>query len=326
MTSVRRARNLMILGLATALSTGCGGKTEAPKPGEPAGAPKAGKAPSGPPAISTEVAAATRVKSIDLAALTKADIKQPRSVRVDGNGNVYLVDYVGRQIVVLNAAGAVTNRWPFGKADILGIDVGPDGLLYALDTSTTKVTASKADGKTVKTVDLGTKNPAYSPRGFGVAPDGTFYLVDTGNGQLHHIGADGTPIKVVGGADPFKFKEPSDVAIAADGTVALADGDNKRVVILSANGDFVRAVGIPGNGGVDGIRLDKAENGFLAASVDSVWWIPKEGNPKAVAGRAAGNADEFQGLVAGVAWDAKEKVFYASDSGARTLKVFKLKS
>jgi sugar lactone lactonase YvrE len=312
-----RARLFAIVGATVFFSfAGCGKKSETPA--KPSG--------STAPPLSTEVAAATRVRSVEAGVLGKADVKQPRSLRVDPNGNVYLVDSVGKQIVVLNAAGTVKTRWPFGAADILGMDVGPDGLLYTLDTGTMKVTAYSPDGKPGRTIDLSAQNAAYNPRGFAVAPDGTFYVVDTGNSSLHHIAANGNPIKIIGDVKPLKFTEPSDVAVAASGVVALADGANKRVVILTPSGDFIRAVGIPGIGGFDGIRLDKGDDGsFLAASNDTVWFIPKEGNAKAVAGKGAGNQDEFQGLVTGVAWDAKEKVFYVSDSNARALKVFKLK-
>ena len=313
-----RARLFAIISMTASLSfAGCGKKPEAPAKAS---------GPTAVPAPSTEVAAATRVRIVEAGVLSKADVKQPRSLRVDSNGNLYVVDYMGRQIVVLNAAGTVRNRWSYGAADILGIDIGPDGLLYTLDAATMKVTVYNSDGKAARTIDLSARNPAYNPRGFAVAPDGSFYVVDTGNSRLHHISADGNPIKIIGGLDPLKFSEPSDVAVAASGLVALADGENKRVVILTPQGDFVRAVGVPGNGGFDGMRLDKGDEGsFLAASVDTVWFIPKEGKARAVAGKGAGNQDEFQGLVTGVAWDAKEKVFYASDSGARTVKVFKLK-
>jgi len=315
---MRRARLFAIIGTTAFLSfAGCG-----KKPATPAKA----AGPTAVPALSTEVAAATRVRIVEAGVLGKAEVKQPRSLRVDPNGNLYVVDYVGRQIVVLNASGAVRNRWSYGAADIVGIDVGPDGLLYTLDSATMKVTVYNSDGKPGRTIDLAARNGAYNPRGFAVAPDGTFYVVDTGNSRLHHISADGNPIKIFSGPGPLKFSEPSDVAVAASGQVALGDGANKRVVILSPQGDFVRAVGIPGNGGFDGMRLDEGDDGsFFAASLDTVWFIPKEGNARAVAGKGAGNQDEFQGLVTGVAWDAREKVFYASDSNARTLKVFKLK-
>jgi len=314
-----RASLFAILGMTVSLSfAGCGRKPE--------GTPAKAAQPTAATAPSTEIAAATRVRIVEAGVLRKASVKEPRSLRVDPSGNLYLVDYTGRQIVVLNAAGAVRNRWSYGAADVLGIDIGPDGLLYALDSATMKVTAYNIDGKPARTIDMSARNGAYNPRGFAVAPDGSFYVVDTGNSRLHHISADGSPIKIIGGLEPLKFSQPSDVAVTAGGLVALGDGANKRVVILTPQGDFVRAVGIPGNAGFDGMRLDKGEDGsFFAASIDTVWLIPREGNAKAVAGKGAGNPDEFQGLVAGVAWDAREKVFYASDSAARTLKVFRLK-
>jgi DNA-binding beta-propeller fold protein YncE len=315
-----RVRLIAIVTIAASLPfAGCGKKQEAPAKSA---------SPTAPPApLSIEVAAATRVRTVEAAVLAKADVKQPRALRVDPNGNVYVVDYVGRQIVVLNPSGALRSRWSSGAADILGMDIGPDGLLYTLDAATMKVTAFGPDGKPGRTIDLAARNAAYNPRGFAVAPDGSFYVVDTGGGKLYHIAADGKQLKSIGGIEPLKFSEPSDVAASASGFVALADGAHKRVVILNAQGDFVRAVGIPGVGGFDGIRLDEAEDGgFLAVSLDTVYLIPREGNARAVAGKGAGNPDEFQGLAAGVAWDAKEKAFYVSDTGARTLKVFKLKT
>lgn len=316
---MNRVRRFAIVSVAACLPfAGCGKRPEAPA--KTAGSTAAPV----PPAI--EVAAATRVRIVEAGALAKADLRQPRSLRVDSSGNLYIVDYVARQIVVVNAAGAFRNRWSFGAADVLGVDIGPDGLLYALDSATMKVTVYNVDGKPVRSIDLSARNAAYNPRGFAVAPDGTFYVVDTGGSKLFHIAADGKPIKVIGGADPLKFAEPSDVAVAASGMVALADGANKRVVLLTSQGEFVRAVGIPGKGGFDGMRLDKAEDGsFLAASVDTVFVIPKDGNAIAVAGQGAGNPHEFEAQAGGVAWDAREKVFYASDPAARTLKVFKLK-
>src|ERR1035438_9725088 len=186
----------------TAVFAGCGKKPETP-------AKAAG--PTAVPALSTEVAAATRVRIIEAGVLGKAEVKQPRSLRVDSNGNLYVLDYMGRQIVVLNGAGTVRNRWSYGAADILGIDIGPDGLLYTLDAAAMKVTVYNSDGKAARTIDLSARNPAYNPRGFAVAPDGSFYVVDTGNSRLHHISADGNPIKIIGGLDPLKFSEPSDV-------------------------------------------------------------------------------------------------------------------
>ena len=317
---MNRARLFAIVSLGACVPfAGCGKRPEAPA--KTAGSTAA----QVPPA--TEVAAATRVRTVEGGALAKADLRQPRSLRVDPSGNLYVVDYAGRQIVVLNAVGTLRNRWSFGAADVLGVDIGPDGLFYALDSATMKVTVYSVDGKALRSIDLSARNAAYNPRGFAVAPDGTFYVADTGGSRLLHIAADGKPIKVIGGADPLKFAEPSDVAVATSGMVALADGANKRVVLLTAQGDFVRAVGIPGKGGFDGIRLDKAEDGsFLAASVDTVFVIPKDGSAVAVAGQGAGNPHEFEAQAAGVAWDAREKVFYASDPAARTLKTFKLKS
>ncbi len=300
---------------------GCGKKPDAGLPKEAKSVAKAGA-----PPLSTEVAPASRLREIGPGVLVQADVKQPRSLRVHPDGTVFLVDYLGKQILTLTGAGAVKNRWPFGETDVLGIDVGPDGLLYALESATMKVDAYNTDGKKIRTLDLSPKNGAYNPRGFAVAPDGSFYVVDTGGSQLLHISASGDPIKAFGGSDPFKFAEPSDVAVSATGVVAVADGGNRRIVMLSPKGDFVRAVGIPGTGGIDGIRLDKGDdNSFLASSLDTVWFISKDGDARAVAGKGAGNPFEFQGITAGVAWDAKEKVFYATDASAQVVKVFKLK-
>src|ERR1039458_7978503 len=101
-----RARLFAIVSTTAFLSfAGCGKKPETP-------AKAAG--PTAVPALSTEVAAATRVRIIEAGVLGKAEVKQPRSLRVDSNGNLYVLDYMGRQIVVLNGAGTVRNRWSYG--------------------------------------------------------------------------------------------------------------------------------------------------------------------------------------------------------------------
>ncbi len=274
------------------------------------------------PAPKYDLAPATPVKTIGLNVFAKAELKEPRSIRVDPNGNLFLVDYVGAQVIVLSPAGTVSARWSLGKADAIGADAGPAGF-YSLDSNTLKVQVFDPSGKAVRSIDM-TKAAAYNPRGIAVAPDGTFYIADTGDNKVVHLSAGGDVVKIIEGDGSLKFKEPSDIAVAADGMVAIADGERQRVVLLSSKDEPLGSVPVPGGGGFDGIRLDEADGGFLAATLDSVFFIPKEGGQaKAVCGSAAGVPDQLHGRAFGVAWDGMQKVFYVSEP--KGLQVFKLK-
>lgn len=304
---------------------GCGKKDAAPADGTNAASPaESTAAPTAPTAIPParfDLAPATPVKAIGLDVFAKSELKQPRTIRVDARGNLFMVDYVGKQVIVVSPAGTVSARWSLEKSDALGTDIGPAGL-YCLDALTLKVLVFDATGKTVKTIDL--KGGGFNPRGLAVAPDGTLYMCDTGGSQVIHLSADGAVIKKITGDGTVGFREPSDVAVAADGTVAVADGDRQRVVLLSSKDEPLRSVGVPGGGGFEGIRLDEADGGFLAAAQDSVFFVPKEGGQtKAVCGTAAGIPDQLHGRAYGVAWDASQKAFYVSEP--KGLQLFRLK-
>ena len=135
-----------------------------------------------------------------------------------------------------------------GIATPLGMDPGPDGLLYVFDTKPQVTVIDPSDGHVVRRwgrqgagpgefdVSRPDDNPGYGD--IAVAPDGRVYVADGSNHRVQVFQPDGTYLFQFGsfGTDDGQFGSISDLAIGPDGSVYVLDGPLSK---FTADGKLV---------------------------------------------------------------------------------------
>jgi len=127
--------------------------------------------------------------------------------------------------------------------------VGPDGLLYVLDSGNHRVQVFDQDGLFVRSWGSQGAGPGQfqEPWGIAVGSDGSVYVADTWNHRIQKFTTEGEFITMWGtfGATdgtlgtPGVFWGPRAMAIDAEGNLYVTDTGNKRVQKFSPEGEFL---------------------------------------------------------------------------------------
>ncbi len=192
-------------------------------------------------------------------------------IRVDPQGNVWVVDAPGQVIIKMN---------PQGK---------------------TIMTLGTRD-KRGKTNSL-----FYLPTDIGFAPNGELVVTDGyGNARVMRFTADGTYLGEFGmrGNGPGQFQLPHNVVIDARGLIYVSDRDNQRVEIFDASGRYLRQW--EHVGALSSLIMTPDQHiwaGGVLRGLDgkAIEMLPGEGaNARAHGGAVAANGDVYLGLLNGV--------------------------
>jgi len=172
---------------------------------------------------------------------------EPRSLAVDGTGNIYVVDSKNNRIQKLGPDGKPVLAWgqegsDSGKfKDPCGIALGPDGAVYVADTWNHRIQKFDADGKFL--LEMRQQTGFWGPRGIAVAPDGkTIYVTDTGNKRVVSFDSSGKELTTFGheGSKPGEFIEPVGVVVDKNNQVLVADTGNHRIQTFDSQGKFIK--------------------------------------------------------------------------------------
>jgi sugar lactone lactonase YvrE len=180
---------------------------------------------------------------------------------VDGEGRVYVGEYIGGRVQVFDATGPFLNQFFVGDkhTDLLGFAVDRAGVLYVADG--TDIT--RWNGKTGKS--LGKINYRGGP-GFGelaLAPDGSLYAmwyerrngiftsVEGAREDLVHFDKDGQVLNVIKGViSSMTDSVELDNSLAVDGrgNVYLAAEFEQTIFKFDSTGKFITRIGSSGEG------------------------------------------------------------------------------
>src|SRR5918994_99906 len=161
--------------------------------------------------------------------------------------------------------GPGTERGQF--KDPIGIAVGADGVIAAVDSGNARVQRFDRDGKFLGIwgedeggVTFTRTDNGLGPTGVTIAPDGTTWVADTWGHSVVALDANGAAVQTIGaetvdtGDDPGRVDEtggrffgPRDIAVS-DAAIYVVDTGNERVQLFTRDGAFVDAWGGYGSG------------------------------------------------------------------------------
>jgi DNA-binding beta-propeller fold protein YncE len=142
--------------------------------------------------------------------------------------------------------------WASTKVAIpLGMDVGPDGNLYILDTKPSVTVIDPKDGRVLPgwgrqgtgpgEFDLTRQDDNPGNGDIAVAPNGHVYVADGTNARIEEFQPDGTFVTQFGGygTGDGQFGVTSEIVIGADGAVYVLDEIANRISRFTAEGKFL---------------------------------------------------------------------------------------
>ena len=264
--------------------------------------PEVSAAVAAPPSAKPETPAAVPVDAPLAPSLLTPDpsfraglFTQPRGVAFGADGSLYVVDSGAREIVRLDASGAVMNRWGAeGLEDGTFLDpwdvcVDRSGRVYVLDTLQQSVQRFGPDGRFE--ARLLANEGLYRPRGLAIGADDNLYVADTGRNRVLRVALDGRVSAVFGAAETgVKLEQPTDVAVDATGAVWVVEPTAMRLQRLDAAGNRTGIWGYPASDTLNAPHLaiagewlvatDPARARILAYSLEgsrAVSWEPDRG-------------------------------------------------
>jgi sugar lactone lactonase YvrE len=239
----------------------------------------------------------------------QAQFSEPAGVAVDGQGNVYVADYLNYSIREINPSGLVSTIAGNGKSGFV------DGSGTTAEFSGAMAVAVDAQ-ENIYVVD------GYNQRVRKITPAG---IVST-------LAGNGTAGYVDGPGNLAEFNYPSGIAVDAAGNVYIGDTQNERVrkitpsgtvSTLAGNGTIGITDGVVGTAEFDsptGLVLDAAGNVYVADyEYPGIRKISPSGTVSTLAGNGMygtidgpGNVAEFNNPN-GLAIDAKGNIYVADE-------------
>lgn len=174
----------------------------------------------------------------------ESQVRQPKSVSIGPNGDLYVADSQNNRILELSPTGAFVRTWGSkgtgnGQfSEPWGVTVSSQGLVYVADTWNHRVQAFDLQGNFTRawgSDPVGQPETGdgqfYGPRSIATDQQGNVYVTDTGNKRVQKFSADGRFLAAFGGAgtDLGLFNEPVGIVADHSGNFYVADTWNQRI-------------------------------------------------------------------------------------------------
>jgi sugar lactone lactonase YvrE len=181
---------------------------------------------------------------------------KPRSVAVDGTGQVWAVDLTGR-LQRFGPDGAWRGAYQMPETDkgrAKGMARAADGGVLVVEPHYHRVNRFAPDGRLLAQWGRHGTNVGelYFPRAVAVAADGDLFISEYGVVErVQRFAPDGAACRLAfgrAGTGPGEFNRAEGLTVGPDGLVYVADSCNHRVQVFRGDGAFVRAFGRAGTG------------------------------------------------------------------------------
>lgn len=185
-------------------------------------------------------------------------LASPAAAGMWEDGGFFVVDLLSTEgyISTFEPDGSLSRRFATlgadGLQEVVTAKLGPDGLIYLLDTSSS-VYAYHRDGSLAHRITLpaGIRDQVFWVRSLAIDSRGTLYLlaldtivvVDQQGRLVHRYTGNGQDWL---GVQPSEFYlGPSDLCLAPDGMLYVADAMNYRIVAVNSDGNICQWIPVP---------------------------------------------------------------------------------
>ena len=161
----------------------------------------------------------------------------PRSLKIDRNNNIYILDIFSGRVLVLNAEGKYQKQIPFPKEYGFFSDLSVDskGMLLLVDCLKAMVFSAAKDSNSFSPLTKNLREYLNFPTSITTDNRGTIYLVDENGSGIVVLGQDGSFLgrQLSIGWNEGLLYFPSQMCINDKGEVFIADRGNSRIQIFT---------------------------------------------------------------------------------------------
>jgi ABC-type Fe3+ transport system permease subunit/sugar lactone lactonase YvrE len=275
----------------------------------------------------------SRVEIIGARGTGVGELNKPRSVAVDGQDNLYVVDMTGR-VQKFSSDGVCLSFWQMPqteKGKPKGMCRDRDGNIVVVEPHYSRVNHFTPDGKLAAQWGRHGTNAGElgMPRAAVVNARGEIYVCEyTLSERVQHFTAHGE--KCLGsfgrlGDGPGEFSRAEGLGIDGQGRIYVADSCNHRIQIFSAEGKFLRAYGRAGAEAGQlsypyDVQVDRSGLQFVCEFGNSrVQIFDAEDRPLEILGGPGGAPGQFSNPW-GLALDSKGNLYVADAMNNRVQK------
>jgi len=160
----------------------------------------------------------------------------PRSFKLDGEDNIYLLDIFAERVLVLSAAEKYLKQLPFpaGYTSFSDLAISPQGAIYLLDGAGGVIYVARPGSEDFVVLSDRLKEYMNFPTSIALDSRGDLYLSDLYGSGLVLVARDGTfqGRKFGLGWEDGQLYYPSQICINSQDVLAVADRNNSRVQVF----------------------------------------------------------------------------------------------
>jgi DNA-binding beta-propeller fold protein YncE len=262
------------------------------------------------------------------------EFNKPRSVAVDAQDNLFVVDITGR-VQKFSPTGQYLLSWQMPQTDKgkpKGMARDKDGSVIVVEPHYNRVNYFRPDGTLVyQWGKQGTNAGELAfPRSVAVNSAGEIYISEYGLAErVQRFSSRGTNLLSIigsGGEGPGQFRRAEGVGIDSSDNLFVADSCNHRVQVFSRDGKFIREHGKAGAGPGElsypyDVRVDRAGYEFVCEFGNSrVQIFDRDGKLVEALGGVGGEPGRMNNPWA-ICIDSKGNL-YVADSGNHRVQKF----
>jgi len=169
--------------------------------------------------------------------LPSASIIIPRSMKIDANDHIYILDIFSGRVWILNPDGKYQKQVPFPKDYGFFSDLAVDsrGNILLIDSVKAVLFLAKKDSDQFTPLTKSLREYLDFPTSLTTDSRGTIYVVDQNGGGIVLLGQDGSYLgRQLGmGWNEGLLSYPSQICINEEGEAFIADRGNSRIQIFA---------------------------------------------------------------------------------------------
>lgn len=263
------------------------------------------------------------------------EFNKPRSVALDHEDNLYVVDMTGR-VQKFSEDGTFMMAWQMHETKLgrpKGMQCDSAGNIIVIEPHYARLNHFNADGELMRQWGKYGTNVGHFhlPRAVAERSDGRFVVSEFGiSDRVQIFDANGDCVQSIGrpGAEDGEFDRPEGLGVDQEDRIYVADSCNHRVQVFDRDGTFLRTYGEAGSGVGQlsypyDVRVDADGNQFVCEFGNSrIQVFDKDDQPIETIGRIGREPGEFFNPFA-IAFDSKGNLYIADSQNHRVQKLIR---